>query len=110
MDSNPSPSPDGNHRASHQSNVASHSINVDNDEESARLLSPSDVAVEEFVTVTTLEQEKKVPVYAWGILVAAMLAVSSAGLVFVLMDDVPPLTLAAWRLQLTGKRFIFFFF
>jgi drug/metabolite transporter (DMT)-like permease len=42
------------------------------------------------------------PLWAWGILAAAVFAVSSAGVVFALMKEVPPVTLAAWRLQLTS--------
>jgi drug/metabolite transporter (DMT)-like permease len=42
------------------------------------------------------------PAWAWGVLALAVCAVSSAAAVFSLMGDVPPLTLAAWRLQLTA--------
>lgn len=42
------------------------------------------------------------PLWAWGVLVAAVFAVSSAGVVFALMREVPPVTLAAWRLQITS--------
>jgi drug/metabolite transporter (DMT)-like permease len=41
------------------------------------------------------------PWWCFPLLAAAVLAVSSAGAVFQKMPDVPPITLAAWRLQLT---------
>ncbi|GBF99716.1 drug Metabolite transporter superfamily [Raphidocelis subcapitata] len=41
------------------------------------------------------------PWWCFPLLAAAVLAVSSAGAVFQKMPDVPPVTLAAWRLQLT---------
>ena len=41
------------------------------------------------------------PWYAWVILFLSLLAVSSAGAVFQLIDGVAPLTKAAWRLQAT---------
>mmetsp|Transcript_15190 Transcript_15190/g.26341 ORF Transcript_15190/g.26341 Transcript_15190/m.26341 type:complete len:442 (+) Transcript_15190:67-1392(+) len=43
-----------------------------------------------------------VPLFAWPLLVFAVLAVSSAASAFKQMMDVPAITLAAWRLQLTG--------
>ncbi len=42
------------------------------------------------------------PVHAWILLGAAVLAVSSAGPVFQLIDEVQPLLRASWRLQLTA--------
>jgi drug/metabolite transporter (DMT)-like permease len=42
------------------------------------------------------------PTYAWFILGAAVIAVSSAGAVFQLIDDVPPILKASWRLQVTA--------
>lgn len=41
------------------------------------------------------------PTHAWLILGAAVIAVSSAGAVFQLIDDVPPILRASWRLQAT---------
>lgn len=41
------------------------------------------------------------PWYAWPLLGASLLAVSSAAVVFASIPDVPTFTLAAWRLQLT---------
>jgi drug/metabolite transporter (DMT)-like permease len=46
------------------------------------------------------------PVWAWGLLVASLLSVSSAGVVFAMMSEVPPITLAAWRLQFTSLLLI----
>ncbi len=42
------------------------------------------------------------PLHAWVLLGAAVLAVSSAGPVFQLIDEVQPLLRASWRLQLTA--------
>ncbi|PXY71043.1 MAG: hypothetical protein CXX83_01010 [Methanobacteriota archaeon] len=42
------------------------------------------------------------PNYAWFILGAAVIAVSSAGAVFQLIDEVPPILRASWRLQATA--------
>ena len=42
------------------------------------------------------------PLRAWLLLAAAVLAVSSAGPVFQLIDEVQPLLRASWRLQLTA--------
>lgn len=42
------------------------------------------------------------PWWCWPLLAAAVCAVSSAGVAFTFMRDVPALTLAAWRLQLTA--------
>jgi hypothetical protein len=51
-------------------------------------------------------QAPNTPWWAWLLLIAAVFAVSSAGVVFSFMKDVPPLTLAAWRLQLTSVYLI----
>ena len=37
----------------------------------------------------------------WGLLTFSIISISSAGAVFQLMDDVPPLLRASWRFQLT---------
>lgn len=42
------------------------------------------------------------PLWVWPMLVASVLAVSSAGVAFSFLKEVPPITLAAWRLQLTS--------
>lgn len=42
------------------------------------------------------------PFWCYPLLAAAVFAVSSAAVVFQMMPLVPPITLAAWRLQLTG--------
>jgi len=62
-------------------------------------------------SVLLLEQANKLkaaptPVYAWPLLGMGVLAVSSAGVVFSTMPDVPPINLAAWRLQLTSLLLI----
>lgn len=46
-------------------------------------------------------QQQAVPLYAYPLLAASVIAVSSAATVFTSMAEVPPITLAAWRLQLT---------
>ena len=43
-----------------------------------------------------------VPLHAWLILVAALVAVSSAGAVLQIIDGVPPILKASWRLQATS--------
>ena len=43
-----------------------------------------------------------IPWFAWTLLGASLLAVSSAAVVFASIPDVPTFTLAAWRLQLTA--------
>ena len=52
--------------------------------------------------VSILEYSRAPPVHAWLILGIAVLAVSSAGAVFMLMSEVSPLLRAAWRLQATS--------
>ena len=42
------------------------------------------------------------PTFAWLVLACSVLAVSSAGAVFQLIDQVPPLLRASWRLQGTA--------
>ena len=42
------------------------------------------------------------PRWVWGLLVAAVVGVSSAGALFQHVDAVPPLLRASWRLQLTS--------
>ncbi len=43
-----------------------------------------------------------VPLHAWLILAAALVAVSSAGAVLQIIDGVPPILKASWRLQATS--------
>ena len=43
-----------------------------------------------------------VPIYAWVLLGASVIAVSSAGAVFQMISSVPPLLRASWRLQATA--------
>ena len=45
---------------------------------------------------------KRIPLFAWPLLVVSLASVSSAGVVFASLPDVPTFTLAAWRLQTTG--------
>lgn len=45
--------------------------------------------------------DRHVPWFAWPLLVASLIAFSSAAVVFASIPDVPTCTLAAWRLQLT---------
>ena len=55
-------------------------------------------------TISSVTQPNKAqdsPWYAWPLLAASLLAVSSAAVVFASIPDVPTFTLAAWRLQLT---------
>jgi drug/metabolite transporter (DMT)-like permease len=42
------------------------------------------------------------PTWVWGLLVAAVMGVSSAGALFQHVDSIPPLLRASWRLQLTS--------
>ena len=46
--------------------------------------------------------EGKPPLFAWGILFVALIAVSSAGIVLQSMSEVPPLLRASWRMQGTA--------
>ena len=46
-------------------------------------------------------RDRHVPWFAWPLLVASLIAFSSAAVVFASIPDVPTCTLAAWRLQLT---------
>ena len=47
-------------------------------------------------------ESSKAPFWVWGLLVAAVCGVSSAGALFQHVDTVPPLLRASWRLQLTS--------
>tara|TARA_Y100000766_G_scaffold285072_1_gene306217 strand:- start:35617 stop:36624 length:1008 start_codon:yes stop_codon:yes gene_type:complete len=49
-----------------------------------------------------MSQSPKAPLWVWGLLVAAVCGVSSAGALFQHVDSVPPLLRASWRLQLTS--------
>lgn len=49
------------------------------------------------------------PRWVWGLLVAAVVGVSSAGALFQHVDAVPPLLRASWRLQLTSLVLLPFF-
>tara|TARA_Y100000766_G_scaffold236223_1_gene211911 strand:- start:958 stop:1947 length:990 start_codon:yes stop_codon:yes gene_type:complete len=49
------------------------------------------------------------PFWVWGLLVAAVCGVSSAGALFQHVDSVPPLLRASWRLQLTSVVLMPFF-
>ncbi len=46
--------------------------------------------------------KSKPPLYAWFVLATSIIAVSSAGAVFQMIDSVPPLLRASWRLQATA--------
>ncbi|BDA43498.1 hypothetical protein COCOBI_04-5100 [Coccomyxa sp. Obi] len=59
----------------------------------------------EEITLNEIEdgdRHTRAPWWAWVLLAAAVVAVSSAATAFRSMEEVPPLTLAAWRLQLTA--------
>jgi len=47
-------------------------------------------------------ESPKTPFWVWGLLIAAVCGVSSAGALFQHVDSVPPLLRASWRLQLTS--------
>ena len=47
-------------------------------------------------------ESPKTPFWVWGLLIAAVCGVSSAGALFQHVDTVPPLLRASWRLQLTS--------
>lgn len=49
-----------------------------------------------------MTQEGPVPTWVWGLLVAAVCGVSSAGALFQHVQEIPPLLRASWRLQLTS--------
>lgn len=49
-----------------------------------------------------MSKSPKAPLWVWGLLVAAVCGVSSAGALFQHVDSVPPLLRASWRLQLTS--------
>ncbi len=67
------------------------------DEELSSLLHGDEAAPIE----TCTSHRRHVPWFAWPLLVASLVAVSSAAVVFASIPDVPTFTLAAWRLQLT---------
>ena len=46
--------------------------------------------------------KKTTPIWVWGLLVAALTGVSSAGAILQHLDSVPPLLRASWRLQTTA--------
>ena len=52
-------------------------------------------------TPTPSDTAPGTPWFAWAMLFASLVAVSSAAVVFASIPDVPTFTLAAWRLQLT---------
>ena len=45
---------------------------------------------------------RRIPLFAWPLLVASLVSVASAGVIFASLPEVPTFTLAAWRLQITG--------
>lgn len=45
---------------------------------------------------------RRIPLFAWPLLLASLASVSSAGVIFASLPEVPTFTLAAWRLQTTG--------
>ena len=49
-----------------------------------------------------MNQNGPVPTWVWGLLVAAVCGVSSAGALFQHVEEIPPLLRASWRLQLTS--------
>ena len=49
-----------------------------------------------------MSESPNTPLWVWGLLVAAVCGVSSAGALFQHVDAVPPLLRASWRLQLTS--------
>jgi drug/metabolite transporter (DMT)-like permease len=53
-------------------------------------------------TMTASPSTIATPIWAWFLLIASLLSVSSAGVAFAMMQGVPPITLAAWRLQFTS--------
>lgn len=50
----------------------------------------------------TAGQGGRPPMWTWLLLCASLMAVSSAGVAFAMIREVPPITLAAWRLQMTS--------
>ncbi|MCH1462159.1 MAG: EamA family transporter, partial [Candidatus Poseidonia sp.] len=49
-----------------------------------------------------MTNQPSTPAWVWGLLVGAVIGVSSAGALFQHVDAVPPLLRASWRLQLTS--------
>ena len=43
-----------------------------------------------------------IPLYIWPLFALALVAISSAGLVFQELGEVPPLLRASWRMQATS--------
>ena len=43
-----------------------------------------------------------IPIYIWPLFALALVAISSAGLVFQELGEVPPLLRASWRMQATS--------
>lgn len=70
----------------------------DTSEEISSLLSGVKAAA---VTAAASAEGRHTPWFAWPLLFASLVAVSSAAVVFASVPDVPTFTLAAWRLQLT---------
>lgn len=70
----------------------------DTSEEISSLLSGVKAAA---VTAAASAEGRHTPWFAWPLLFASLVAVSSAAVVFASIPDVPTFTLAAWRLQLT---------
>ena len=70
----------------------------DTSEELSSLLSGVKAAA---VTAAASAEGRRTPWFAWPLLFASLVAVSSAAVVFASIPDVPTFTLAAWRLQLT---------
>ena len=84
--------PDG-----HAREVSGRSHAKETDGETSSLLHGDKAAA---ITANSAEG-RHVPWFAWPLLVASLIAVSSAAVVFASIPDVPTFTLAAWRLQLT---------
>ena len=59
------------------------------------------VLLDDAQAAATLSSVRHVPWYAWPLLLASLVAVSSAAVVFATLPDVPTFTLAAWRLSFT---------
>lgn len=50
----------------------------------------------------SMDATRRIPWFAWPLLLASLASVSSAGVIFASLPEVPTFTLAAWRLQTTG--------
>ncbi len=64
-------------------------------------------SMQSWVKVFSLAE--KPPAFAWVVLTLSVISVSSAGAVFQLIDEVPPLLRASWRLQATSLVLLPFF-